>query len=60
MFIRQSAARKGQTILEYLVIIGVIAAVFLAMATYYRRSLQGKYRQAGDVLGGGAQYTVKQ
>ncbi|MDO8661650.1 MAG: hypothetical protein Q7K98_00295 [Candidatus Omnitrophota bacterium] len=48
---------KAQSILEYITIIAVIAAVFIAMGAYYKRSLQARYRQAGDVLGGGEQYT---
>jgi len=38
-------------------IIIVLAAVFITIGHYYKRSLQGRYREAADVLGGGAQYT---
>jgi len=48
---------KAQSIIEYVAIIMVIIAVFIAMGAYYKRSLQARYRQAGDVLGGGEQYT---
>jgi len=34
----------------------VLVAVFIAMGAYYKRGLQGKYRQAGDVLSAGGQY----
>lgn len=50
---------KAQSVIEYIVIIIVIVAVFIAMGAYYKRGLQAKYRQAGDVLGGGEQYTPK-
>jgi Flp pilus assembly pilin Flp len=53
--LRQS--RKAQSIVEYVAVILVIIAVCVAAGAYYQRSLQGKYRQAGDVLGGGEQYT---
>lgn len=48
---------KAQSIIEYIAIIMVVIAVFIAMGAYYKRSLQARYRQAGDVLGGGEQYT---
>ena len=48
---------KAQSIIEYVVIVAVVACAILAMGFYFKRSLQGKYRQAGDVLGGGEQYT---
>ena len=42
--------------LEYAVIIAIVAAVLLAMFAYARNTVQGQYRQAGDVFGGGRQY----
>lgn len=48
---------NAQSSLEYVVVITVIIGVLIAMGTYYKRSLQGRFRQAGDVLGGGEQYT---
>lgn len=48
---------KAQSIIEYVAVILVIIAVFIAAGFYYQRSLQAKYRQAGDALGGGEQYT---
>ena len=48
---------KAHSILEYVAIVIVVIAVFIAMGAYYKRGLQAKYRQAGDVLGGGEQYT---
>ncbi len=48
---------SAQSILEYLVAVILVVAVFMAMGAYYKKSLQGKYRQAGDVLGGGSNFT---
>lgn len=48
---------KAQSIIEYIAVILVVIAVCIIAGVYYQRSLQGKYRQAGDSLGGGEQYT---
>ncbi len=53
----KNPGHKAQSIIEYLGILILVVAVFIAAGAYYRRSLQGKYRQTGDVLGGGEQYT---
>jgi len=47
---------NAQSIIEYAAIIIVILAAFLAMGTYYKRSLMGKYRQAGETLSSGGLY----
>jgi len=47
----------AQSFLEYAVVIGIVVAVFLSVGVFYKRSLQGKYRQTGDVLGQGSQFT---
>ena len=47
---------RGQMVLEYAVIIAVVAAVLIAMFVYTKNTVQGQYRQAGDVFGGGRQY----
>ena len=47
---------KAQAISEYLVVVVAFVVVFLLAAVYYQRSLQGKYRQTGDAIGGGEQY----
>lgn len=47
---------KAQSIIEYAAIIIVLAAVFIAMWSYYKRGLMGRYRQAGDVLSAGGLY----
>jgi len=48
---------NAQSILEYAVTVIIVIAVFMSIGVYYKRSLQGKYRQAGDALGGGSQFT---
>lgn len=46
----------AQSFLEYSLIIIVVAAALLATRMYLVRSVQAKYRQAGDVFGAGEQY----
>jgi Flp pilus assembly pilin Flp len=53
----RNSARSAQSIIEYLGIVIVVIAVLIVGGTYYKRSLQGKYKQTGDALGGGEQYT---
>jgi len=53
----RACADKAQSIVEYVAVIIVLLAVFIAMGAYYKRSLQARMRQAGDVLGSGEQYT---
>ena len=36
---------RGQSILEYVVLIAVVAAAFVAMYTYARRAVQANFRQ---------------
>jgi len=50
---------KAQTIVELIAIFALVAVVLIAAGIYYRRTIQARYRQAADVLGGGEQYTVK-
>lgn len=47
---------KAQSIIEYIAVVIVIIAAFIAMGVYYKRGLQGRYRQAGDALSVGSQY----
>lgn len=49
MFIRSN--RRGQSTLEYAVIIAVVVAALIAMQTYFKRGVQGKLRQATDDIG---------
>jgi len=43
--------RKGQSVLEYAVIIGTIVLALLVMQGYLKRSLQGKLKVIADDLG---------
>jgi Flp pilus assembly pilin Flp len=47
---------KAQTFILYAALIAMVALAMVAMSKYLRRSLQGKYRDAADVFGGGTQY----
>ena len=42
---------KGQSTLEYAVIIAVVIGALLAMNAYVKRGLQGKLRDASDQIG---------
>jgi len=44
--------KRGQSTLEYAVIIAVIVAALIAMQVYVRRGLQGRLKQASDDIGG--------
>jgi len=48
--------RQGQTVLQYAVLIILVAAAFMAMRSYLLGALQEKYRQSADVFGEGEQY----
>ena len=43
---------KGQSTLEYALIIAVIIGALLAMQAYMRRGVQGKLRESTDDIGG--------
>jgi len=44
--------RRGQSTLEYALIIAVVVGALLAMQVYFRRGVQGKLREATDDIGG--------
>lgn len=44
--------RKGQSILEYAMIIAVVVAALLAIQIYMKRGVQGKLRSSADDIGG--------
>ena len=43
--------KKGQGTLEYGILIAVVIAALLLMATFVRRGYQGRLRQAGEQMG---------
>ena len=47
----------GQSILEYAILVMILISALFVGGLYYKRSLQGRYRQAADVLGEGSQYS---
>ena len=47
---------KALTILEYCLIIIVVAAAVLLMQIYVRRALVGKWKSAADTIGFGRQW----
>ena len=48
--------KRGQGILDYVVLLLIVIAVLLIMSYYIRNSLSGKIRDAGDVFGQGETY----
>lgn len=51
--------RKGQSLLDYILLFTIVVAVILIMGYYVRNSLSGKYREAADVFGQGEVYPEK-
>ena len=47
---------KGFLSLEYAVLIVIAIAALMAMSTYFKRAICGKWRQAADTFGHGRQY----
>ena len=43
--------RKGQSTLEYVILVGFIIAALIAMAIYMKRGVQGKLRESTDQIG---------
>jgi Flp pilus assembly pilin Flp len=43
--------RKGQSTLEYAIIIAVVVAALVGMQVYMKRGLQGKIKEATDQIG---------
>ncbi len=44
------SAKKGRYILEYALLIGVVAGALLYMQNYFKRNLQGRYQEFSDQL----------
>ncbi|HLF66529.1 MAG TPA: class III signal peptide-containing protein [Gammaproteobacteria bacterium] len=43
--------KKGQTTLEYLILLTVIIGAFLAVGNYVKRGIQGRWKSAIDDMG---------
>lgn len=43
--------RRGQSTVEYVVLITVIVGVLIAMGTYFKRGVQGRWKSAVDDFG---------
>jgi len=52
------ANKKSQSFVMYAALIAILSVALIAMFSYVKRSIQGKYRDAGDAFGGGAQYEI--
>lgn len=48
--------RKGLSVIEYAILIAMVAAALLAMQSYIRKAICGRWRQAADSIGFGMQY----
>jgi len=53
---RRASAFRGQSAIEYAVLIAVAAAALVGMSVYTKRALDGKWRGVGDSFGYGRQY----
>jgi uncharacterized protein (UPF0333 family) len=49
--IKPSLLKKGQSTLEYAIIITVVIGALLAMQIYFKRGLQGKLKESSDNIG---------
>ena len=52
----RSLSSRGQGVIEYTILIAILVAVLVGMASYIQRSLAGKWRDVGDTFGSGRQY----
>lgn len=43
--------KKGQSTLEYAIIIAVIVGAFIIMQAFIKRAVEGRLKQAGDQIG---------
>ena len=53
---RRRLAERGQSVIEYAVLIAVAVAALVGMSVYTKRALMGKWRTVGDTFGSGRQY----
>ena len=43
---------KGQSTLEYVILLGFVVAALIAMGVYMKRGMQGRLRESTDQVGG--------
>lgn len=48
--LRKIIRKKGQSIIEYAILITVVSAAFIAMQTYMMRAVQGRLKQVEDEI----------
>ena len=48
---RNQTRRRGQSVLEYSLMVVVLIVVILAMNVYFKRALQGKWKSTSDQIG---------
>ncbi|MBU2221110.1 MAG: hypothetical protein KJ722_00695 [Candidatus Omnitrophica bacterium] len=47
---------RGQSTIEYAVVIIIVVAALMAMFGFLKRHIQGGYRESADSIGAGRQY----
>lgn len=47
---------RGFSVIEYSLLIAIVAAGLIAAAVYLKRGIMGKWRQSGDTFGAGRQF----
>jgi len=47
---------RGQSTVEYFVLVGIITAALITMSTYMKRGIQGKFRATSDEVAQGSGY----
>ena len=52
MFIR----KNGQTVAEYVILLGLVAAAFIAMQAYMKRGVQGRLRDLAEQISPNKQF----
>ncbi len=51
MLKRRKRKNKGQSIMEYTMLIAIVVGAFLGIGSYFKRGVQGRWRAAVDDLG---------
>jgi Flp pilus assembly pilin Flp len=48
--------RRALSMIEYAMVIAIVAGALFAIGIYYQRAVHGRWRQAADIFGFGRQY----